>query len=215
MNTSVTFKFHQLDVQPGQRVLLKNVSWDEFEQILEEIGEERASRLAYYRGTLEIMVPLPEHENTNRFVEHLINVLVEELNLNIKKFGSTTLKKISVSSGAEPDSCYYIQNEPVIRSRQDIDLETDPPPDLVLEVDITSSSVDKRQIYAALGVTELWRYRKNKLQVFILDRDNCVYVESDRSSAFPILDLEIIPSFLEQSLQIGEIPLVKAFRALD
>ena len=212
MVASVIFRLNQLDVQPGQRVLLRNVTWDEFEQILSQSGEHRATRLAYYQGTLEIMVPLPEHENTNRFIETLINALVEELDLNIKKFGSTTFKRANVESGAEPDSCYYIQNEPFVRSRQHIDLETDPPPDLVLEIDVTSSSTNKRQIYAALGVPEFWRYRKNKLQVLVLDRDESIYVESFSSPTFPILDLNAIPHFLAQSLVDGEVAAVKAFR---
>ena len=212
MVTNVIFRLNQLDVQPGQRVLLKNVTWDEFEQILSESGEHRATRLAYYQGTLEIMVPLPEHENTNRFIETLINALVEELDLNIKKFGSTTFRRANVESGAEPDSCYYIQNEPIVRSRQHIDFKTDPPPDLVLEIDVTSSSTNKRHIYAALGVPEFWRYRKNKLQVLVLAQDESVYVESCSSPTFPILDLDAIPRFLAQSLVDGEVAAVKAFR---
>ena len=205
------FRLNQLDVQPGQRVLLRDVTWNEFEKILSESGH-RGSRLAYYQGTLEIMVPLPEHENTNRFIETLINALVEELDLNIKKFGSTTFRRADVESGAEPDSCYYIQNEPLVRSRQHIDLKTDSPPDLVLEIDVTSSSTNKSRIYAALKVPELWRYCKNKLQVLVLNRNNSVYVESSGSPTFPILDLDAIPRFLAQSLVDGEVAAVKAFR---
>ena len=158
------------------------------------------------------MVPLPEHENINRFIETLITALVEELDLNIKKFGSTTFRRANVASGAEPDSCYYIQNEPLLRSRQHIDLETDPPPDLVLEIDVTSSSTNKRQLYAALGVPEFWRYSKNKLLFLVLDRDRSVYVENSTSPTFPILDLDAIPRFLAQSLVDGEVAAVKAFR---
>lgn len=210
--TSVFFQLNQLDVQPGQRVLLRNVAWDEFEKILSESGEHRVSRLAYYQGTREIMVPLPEHENTNKFIETLINALVEKLDLNIKKFGSSTLRRADVESGAEPDSCYYIQNELFVRSSQRIDLQTDPPPDLVVEIDVTSSSTNKRQIYAALRVLEFWRYRKNKLQVLVLDRANSLYIESSSSPTFPILELDAIPRFLALSLVDGEVAAVKAFR---
>lgn len=210
--TTVTFQLNQLDLQPGQQVLLRNVTWEQFEQALESLGEHRASRLAYYEGLLEIMVPLPEHENTNRFIEHLINALVEELDLNIKKFSSTTFKRAGIRSGAEPDSCYYIQNEPLVRSRQSIDLNTDPPPDLVLELDVTSSSLDKRLLYAALEVPEIWRYNKKQLVVFVLDRVRSIYFESSSSPTFPILDLEVIPESLAQSLIDGELAAVKAFR---
>jgi Uma2 family endonuclease len=117
---------------------LSNVSWQTFEQLLKELGDKRATRLAYNEGLLEIMSPLGPHENSNRFIESLIGAIADELNLNLKKFGSLTLKREKKLKGAEPDSCYYLQNEPLVRSKQEIDLDNDPPPDLVLEIDITS-----------------------------------------------------------------------------
>jgi Uma2 family endonuclease len=139
-----------------QRVVLHNISWETFNAILQELGENRAERLAYNEGYLEIMTPLGEHENSNRFIDDLMRILADELNLNLKKFGSLTLKRDDMRRGVEPDSCYYIQNEPVVRGKKDIDLKYDPPPDLVIEIDITSSSLDKHPIYAALGVPEIW-----------------------------------------------------------
>ena len=137
-----------------QRVILSNISWQTFEQLLKELGDNRTSRLAYDEGVLEIMTPLGRHENNNRFIESMIGAIADELNLNLKRFGSLTLKRSKKLKGAEPDSCYYLQNEPLVRSKQEIDLDKDPPPDLVLEIDITSGSLNKQPIYAAIGVPE-------------------------------------------------------------
>jgi Uma2 family endonuclease len=153
-----------------QRVILSNISWQTFEQLLKELGDNRTSRLAYDEGVLEIMTPLGRHENNNRFIESMIGAIADELNLNLKRFGSLTLKRSKKLKGAEPDSCYYLQNEPLVRSKQEIDLDKDPPPDLVLEIDITSGSLNKQPIYAAIGVPEFWHYDGNKLQVFLLQQ---------------------------------------------
>src|SRR6185503_6365209 len=153
-----------------QRVILSNISWQTFEQILKELGDNRSTRLAYNNGFLEIMTPLGPHENNNRFIGDLVRVITDELNLNMKKFGSLTMKRSKKLKSAEPDSCYYLQNEPVVRSKQEIDLDKDPPPDLVLEIDMSSGSLDKLPIYAAIGVPELWRYDGNKLEVFVLQQ---------------------------------------------
>jgi Uma2 family endonuclease len=195
-----------------QRVLLSNVSWETFERLLEELGDNRATRLAYNEGLLEIMTPLGSHENSNRFIESLIGAIADELNLNLKKFGSLTLKRVKKLKGAEPDSCYYIQNEPLVRSKQEIDLDNDPPPDLVLEIDITSGSLDKQPIYAAIGVPEFWRYNGNKLEVFVLELSNQEYQKVNHSPTFPWMPLDIIPKFIRQSLVDGETGTLRAFR---
>ncbi len=135
-----------------QRTVLRNISWQTFEALLKETGEDRGSRFAYDCGTLEIMTPLYEHENPKIQFDRFILVLAEELEIEIKSAGSTTLKRRIANRGIEPDNCYYIQNEPAVRGRQELDLETDPPPDLAIEIDISSSSVDKFGIYSALGV---------------------------------------------------------------
>jgi Uma2 family endonuclease len=196
-----------------QRVILSNVSWQTFEQLLKELGDKRATRLAYNEGLLEIMTPLGRHENNNRFIDDLIRAIADELNLNLKKFGSLTLKREKKLKGAEPDSCYYLQNEPLVRSKQEIDLDNDPPPDLVLEIDISSGSLDKRPIYAAIVVPELWRYDGNKLKVFVLHPSNRDYQQVNQSSTFPWMPLDVIPRFIRQSLVDGETATLRAFRA--
>lgn len=200
-------------ILPEQRTLLKQVSWKTFNNLLKDLGDNRAVRLYYDQGVLEIMTPFGEHENNNRFIESLIGVIADELNLNLKKMGSLTLKREELLKGAEPDSCYYLENEPLVRHKQNIDLKSDPPPDLVLEIDITSSSLDKRPIYAAFGVPELWRYNGKKLEVFILDKSTQFYQQATQSSNFPWLPLEIIPQYIRQSLIDGETATLKAFRS--
>jgi Uma2 family endonuclease len=196
-----------------KRVILNNIKWETFNTILKELGDKRSARLAYNEGNLEIMTPLGEHENTNRFIDDLIRILADELNLNLKKFGSLTLKRDDMQRGAEPDSCYYIQNEPFVRGKRNIDLNSDPPPDLVIEIDITSSCLDKRPIYATLGVPELWLYDGRSLKFYILFEPILIYTPVQVSLTFPVLTSDIIPQFIEQSLTDGETATLRSFRA--
>ncbi len=194
-----------------QRTVLHNISWETFEALLRETGEDRGSRFAYECGTLEIMTPLFEHENPKIQFDRFIFALVEELEIDIKSAGSTTLKRQIAKRGIEPDNCYYIQSEPIVRGRQTLDLETDPPPDLAIEIDITSSSVNKLAIYSALAVPELWRYNGRDLKFYQLVEGQ--YVEREFSIAFPTVSVSEISRFIEQSKSVGEIALLKSFRA--
>ncbi len=193
-------------------VLLKNITWQTFNNLLTELGDQRSSRLSYYLGNVEIMSPLGEHENDNRFVESLISVIADELNLNIKKLGSLTLKSDQHQQAVEPDSCYYLQNEPLVRNKQNIDLSIDPPPDLALEIDITNSSLNKLPIYATLKVPEVWLYDGKKLTVFRLQENKNNYQELNQSPTFPWLNLDTIPELISRSLQEGETKTLKYFR---
>ena len=194
-----------------QRTVLRNISWETFEALLRETGEDRGSRFAYDCGTLEIMTPLYEHENPKIQFDRFIVALAEELEIEIKSAGSTTLKRRIKNRGIEPDNCYYIQNEIAVRGRQELDLETDPPPDLAIEIDITSSSVNKFGIYSALGVPELWRYNGRVLKFYQLTEGQ--YVGCDLSIAFPLVSVSEMSRFIEQSKITGEIALLKSFRA--
>ncbi|MBC1236620.1 Uma2 family endonuclease [Nostoc sp. 2RC] len=194
-----------------QRTVLYNISWETFEALLRDTGEDRGSRFAYDCGTLEIMTPLFEHENPKSNFGNFIIALAEELNIEVRSAGSTTLKQRIAKKGIEPDTCYYIQNEAAIRGKQKLNLETDPLPDLAIEIDITSSSVNKFDIYAALGVPELWRYNGQYLKFYQLVQGQ--YVESKFSIAFPVVSVSDISRFIEQSKSMGEITLLKSFRA--
>lgn len=194
-----------------QRTVLHNISWHTFEALLQDTGENRGARFAYDCGTLEIMTPLFEHENPKIQLDRFIVSLAEELDIEIKSAGSMTLKRKAINRGIEPDNCYYIQTEPVVRGKQELDLENDPPPNLAIEIDITSSSVNKFGIYSALGVAELWRYNGRVLKFYQLVEGQ--YVECEFSIAFPIVSVNEIMAFIEQSKTIGEIALLKLFRA--
>ncbi len=193
-----------------QRVLLKNISWQLFESLLQEMGEQRSTRLAYHKGKLELMTPLWEHENRNRVIDRLISTLIEELNLEYSPGGSFTLKRREMSAGKEPDSCYYIQNEAWVRGKKEIDLTQVPPPDLALEIDITSSSLNQLSIYSDLGVPEVWRYNGSRLQIYQLQ--NGEYVECGFSPTFPLLPATAVEEFLEQCQTLGVTQAVRQFR---
>ncbi len=193
-----------------QRTVLYNISWETFEALLQETGEDRGSRFAYDCGTLEIMTPLFEHENPKSNFSNFIIALAEELDIEVRSAGSTTLKRRIAKKGIEPDTCYYIQNEPAIRGKEKLNLETDPPPDLAIEIDITSSSVNKFGIYAALGVNELWRYNGQDLKFYQLVEGQ--YIDCQFSIAFPIVSVSDMSKFIEHSKNMGEIALLKSFR---
>ena len=145
-----------MNVPPGQRVLLEDVSLQEFEAILSELGEHRAARVAYDNGILEIMTPLPEHERNKETISDLVKALLEELDIEFLPLGSTTFKNKLMKKGIEPDNCFSIQNEAAVRGKDRLDLTVDPPPDLALEIDVTSRT--HPNIYEALKVPELWRF---------------------------------------------------------
>lgn len=202
-------ELRRLDVPPGQRVLLRDVSWQEFEAILEELGDHRGSRLAYNNGLLEIMMPSSEHEDDQEIIGDLLKALLEELDIEFRSLGSTTFKNQETAKGLEPDQCFYIGNELVIRGKKRIDLTVDPPPDLALEIDVTSRT--HPSIYEALKVPELWRFNQGKLQINVLHEDT--YVEVEVSPNFPGMPLvEVIPNYLKQSKTTGRNATLRAFR---
>ncbi|MFN9697139.1 MAG: Uma2 family endonuclease [Dolichospermum sp.] len=199
----------RIHVPPGQRVILENVTWKELETIIAELGEHRAARIAYDRGILEIISPLAEHEFDKEIISDLVKALLEELNIEFRCLGSTTFKNQFMAQGIEPDQCFYIKNEAVIRGKKRLDLTIDPPPDLALEIDITSRT--HLNIYEGLKVPELWRFENGILQINILQ--DGVYVQSKSSLNFPNLSLiEVIPQYLEKSRTIGRNATLKDFR---
>jgi len=195
---------------PG-KVLLSNISWQTYERLLTEMGDDRTIRLSYDRGLLEIMTPLLEHENPKEMLTALVGVLAEELNIEIVRAGSTTLNRPDLAKGSEPDSSFYIQNERLIKGKRKIDLTTDPPPDLAIEIDVSSSSLNRQAIYAAIGVPELWRCDRGVVQFLQLQAGK--YLPVERSLAFPILPVTELNQFLAQSKTVGETTLLRSFRA--
>jgi Uma2 family endonuclease len=190
-------------------MVLRGVSWQTFMALLVDVGEDRAWRIAYDRGVLEIRMPLQEHEVPKIMVAKFVAAISEELEIEIMELGSLILDREDLTRAIEPDTCFYIQNEARVRGLK-INLQHDPPPDLAVESDYTNSSVNKQSIYAALGVPEIWRYENNTLLVYRLEDGK--YEECDRSGAFPFLPISEVPSFIEQCKTIGQRSAVRAFR---
>ncbi|WP_333257433.1 Uma2 family endonuclease [Microcoleus sp. S13_C5] len=178
---------------PEQIVHLSGISWQTYETLLAEIGD-RQIRLRYNRGNLEIMVPSPEHERFKTIMGRFVETLAEELEVRIEPLGSTTFKRPELS-GAEPDECFYIPNISAVKGQKRIDLTQYPPPDLVVGIDITSRSENTLQVYADLGVPEVWIYNGSRLRINRLE--NGEYLEGEISLAFPSLPILEIVRFLE------------------
>ena len=203
-------QIQQIKVPPGQRVLLNGISWADFETILADLGDHRAARVAYQQGVLEIMAPLPEHESAKENISDLIKALLEELDIEFLSLGSTTFKNEQMIQGIEPDQCFYIRNESAVRGKDRIDLTIDPPPDLALEIDVTSRT--HLDIYVALQLPELWHFEQGQLQINVLQ--NGEYVEVAESPSFPGLPLSsVIPEFALKFRSLGRNQVMKAFRA--
>ena len=192
------------------RVILNNISWDTFERLLADIGDRRKTLFHYINGTLEIMSPLSLHEGSNRFIDDLIRAFSDELEIDLRKLGSLLMKIPDLKLGAEPDSCYYIQNEPIIRGKEVIIVGQDPAPDLVLEVDITNPSDRRLPIYALLAVPEVWRYDGYSLEFLALD--NGAYQPIEKSLSFPDLPAAIIVEYVQKRLTLGESETLREFR---
>jgi Uma2 family endonuclease len=192
------------------RTVLENISWQTFKAILAEMSNQRNTKLAYDNGTLEIMSPLMPHENSNRLIEGFVLVLCEEFGKEVKSAGSVTLTRDDLERGGEPDSSYYIQNESRVRGKENIDLATDPPPDLVLEVEYSRPQVDKLRLYASIGIPEFWRFNGSTLRIYALSKGQ--YSEVEVSPTFDTVPVKEIPRFIQDSRKIGQIATTRAFR---
>jgi Uma2 family endonuclease len=198
----------RFEVLPGQRLVLRDVTWLEFEAILAEMSDRRSTRIAYDKQTLDIVMPLPEHEYAKEIISDLLKALLEELDREFWSLGSTTFKQPE-DRALEPDQCFYIKNEAAVRGKKRLDMSIDPPPDLAIEIDLTSRTYP--DIYAALQVPELWQFSAGKMQIKVLQEGK--YIEVLESPNFPGLDLAtIIPEFLKQSEVDGRNSAIKKFR---
>jgi Uma2 family endonuclease len=195
--------------EPQNEIInLSGISWQTYETLLEELSD-RHLRLTYNRGNLEIMTPSPEHEFNKKVMGRFIETLAEESAIQILPLGSTTFKRPELS-GAEPDECFYISNIDAVRGKKRLDLTEDPAPDLVVEIDITSLSRNRLQVYADLGVAEVWIYNGESLVIQQLQ--NGIYVTSQTSQFFLNIPIPEIVEFLQQAGSIDYLELVKSFR---
>lgn len=194
----------------GSHIVLYGVSWETYDKLLEAFVEYSKLRITYYQGTLELMTPLPEHETYSWTLGRLITVLTEELGLEIRGLKSSTWRSKPKGVGKEADECFYIQNEAAVRDKLNIDLKIDPPPDLAIEIDLTSSSIDKMAVYFELKVPEVWRYKQDNLIIHILT--DAGYVESETSLAFGSFPVKELARFIQLDSQKGENARIREFR---
>jgi Uma2 family endonuclease len=177
-------------------VLLDGITWETFERILHELGDNRGTRLAYDNGHLEIMSPSSSHEALKELLSDIAHNLVRALRVDFAKMGSTTFKRRELGRGFEPDQCFYIQRYEAIRERHgDLDFAQDPAPDLVIEIDITHRSLTKLPIYAALGVREVWRYTGARVLLYHCEAGEARLAEASR--IFLGLSVQDMQRFLE------------------
>ena len=194
-----------------QRFLLRDADWRTYKDILEALGD-RPVRLTYDRGRLEFITLSHRHERSSELLGLFVHVLTEELIRPIQSGGSTTFNREDLDRGLEPDKCFYLENEPKVRDKDELDLNVDPTPDLALEIDISLSSLNRMGIYAAIRVPEVWRYDGQKIRVYQLSADG-QYVETERSLHFPFLPMREVEAFLMRRTQMDETSLVRLFRA--
>lgn len=185
-------------LEPSEgRVVFHGVDWGDYGKMLEIVGE-RHIRVTYDEGTMEVSAPPERHERAAQLFGLFVPRIAEELEVDYEPLGMTTWRRPDAGKGLEADQCYYIQNEAVVRERAVLDLDVDPPPDLAIEVDITSSSLDRMEIYAGLRVPEVWRYDGQKVTMWQLQPDN-QYQLCETSLSFPGLR----PADVERFLELG------------
>ncbi len=180
-----------------QRVILYGVSWETYERLLAERQDAAGPRFTYDEGELEIMVVSAGHEGPNRILARLVDVAAEELGIDAHPLGGLTIKRSDLHKGFEPDSCFYFANAPAVRDKEQIDPAIDPPPDLIIEVDVSRSSLPRPPIFAAFGVPEVWRYDGSRVIIYHLKGGE--YSEARHSAALPPVTGEAATRFLEES----------------
>ena len=197
--------------QQTQYIVLESVTWETYQALLKDLGDHRASRLAYDQEILEIVMPSELHEIINRLLALLVTTLTDELNMKIKNYGSTTLDREDLARGVEPDSCFYIKQVDNILGRRKLNIKTDPPPDLAIEVNITSSSRRRFSIYLELKIPEVWHYTKQR-GVLIYQLKGSEYIECEFSPTFTMVSGAILMQFLQMAETEDDNGVIRALR---
>ncbi len=194
-----------------QRIVLCHVSWETYERLLADHENSSVPRFTYDRGALEIMSPLPRHERYKRAIESMMDAVAIELMVEVYGLGSTTFRRADLDRGFEADSCFYIQNEASVRGKDRIEPRTDPPPDLVVEIEITHPSIPKLPIYAQFGVLEVWRYDGERLEILVLEGSE--YVARTHSRAIPAITAQAVADLLAEGDGLGNSAWLRRVRA--
>lgn len=214
MSTSTREYMEAIEHLPeGATLVLQQFSWDDYERLVEDLTVSHARlRVTYDHGRVEIMSPLNEHEGYARFIDALVRAYAEHCSLKVETLGGTTWRRRKLEQGLEGDCCYYVKNANRIIGKKRIDLDIDPPPDIAVEIDITTESVSKFHIYAALKINEIWLYDGKKARLHFYQLAGKSYGEIDQSSALAGLRPSMIERALEQSKTEGQTAALKTFR---
>ena len=193
-----------------QRLLLHDISWDDYVALGEILKDRPGLRMTYDRGKLEFMTTSPEHERLKKRLSRVMEALVEEFGREIATAGNMTFRREDLDRGLEPDDCFWIAHERQMRTRQEWDPTRDPPPDLILEIEISRSALNRLGIFAALGVPEVWRCDGERFYIHVLQSSG-EYQEVEASPTFPGIPVaEIIP-FLQENETRGYLGMIRAF----
>ncbi len=196
----------------GAKLELSNVDWDEYEHLLSQMEMFPGHRLSYDSGRLIIVSPSTEHEDYKEFIYSLVRIISLETGLMLETRGAATFKSNKLLQGAEPDTCFYVQNAARVIGKRRINLDTDPPPDVVVEIDLSSDSLYKLPIYAAMGVPEIWRYDGMTIRFYNLVGEN--YEVMQNSISLPALTAKDLTQYVEQSKVKGQTAVLAAFQQM-
>ena len=198
-------------IPPKGKLQLRDVDWEEYEEILRQMEAKPGYRVSYNKGRLIVMSPRPDHERPKDFIFRLAAILADELGVDLETAGSTTFRRRAKAKGAEPDTCFYVQSAARVITWTGGKAETFPIPDVVVEIDTTNESLYKLEIYAGLGVPELWRWEGRAARFYQLADGR--YQEIAHSLAFPLLTPEVLADFIQRSQLEGHTATLRAFRA--
>ncbi|MBY0527556.1 MAG: Uma2 family endonuclease [Gemmataceae bacterium] len=192
-------------------VVLYGISFDFYKTFVAAVGARPSLRLTFDGKNLEIMTISPLHEIYKRLLGNLIVVMAMELKLPIKCCGAFTFTRVDLERGLEPDECFYVKNERVVRGRTDIDFSRDPVPDLAVEVEVSRNVLNRLSIYASFGVPELWRFDGETLRAFYLRPDG-EYEPREQSPSFPFLPLAELVPFIQRGVSTDDVSILLEFR---
>lgn len=198
-------------LQPDSELVLRGQGWQDYENLIETVGEARGLRIAFDGVTLQIMTLSTSHEKLTRLLDRLIGHLSTALDLEIEFFGSSTIKLSDEMKGLEPDACYYIQNVDAIGGKSEIDFRVDPMPDVAVEIDFHHVSLNKLAIYSSLGIREVWRYFQDGFEFYILDDGS--YRRVENSIALPIISSKVLSEFLNRGTTEKQSAILRDFDA--
>jgi Uma2 family endonuclease len=199
-----------VDRMPPDSVLIQHdVTWNDYEELLEAVGEASGLRISFVDGTLQIMTLSQRHEKYSTLIERMVDRLSSFLRVKVLFYGSATMRKKQKQKVDEPDACFYVQNASLVGTKDEIDFNTDPPPDVVVEIDLHHDSISKFPIYAALGVPEFWRYEGNVLTIYHLIEEQ--YQPSEASQSLPLLTSSILTEFLGRIPKEDQYDILLAF----